>query len=156
MTVAQILENKPEAAVDAGRQQRAKWPQKAVNAVKQWENKGARVEGYLLKVKQDGPSLCNCHAREHRDFHIWLAAAEDDDRSSAVVVEVLRTQDQHEAWRLRILSRLAKDKAKVRISGWLMWDQEHPDQIGQTRGTLWEIHPIHKIEVYSGGQWREL
>jgi len=37
-----------------------------------------------------------------------------------------------------------------------MMDPEHPDQVGKTRKTLWEIHPVLKIEVFSGGQWREL
>ncbi len=30
------------------------------------------------------------------------------------------------------------------------------DQVGKTRATLWEIHPILKIEVWSGNRWREL
>ena len=45
---------------------------------------------------------------------------------------------------------------QVRISGWLMLDQEHPEQIGKTRGTLWEIHPITRIEVKDANGWREL
>jgi hypothetical protein len=38
--------------------------------------------------------------------------------------------------------RLHLTTTEVRIRGWLMLDQEHPEQIGKTRGTLWEIHPI--------------
>ena len=34
-----------------------------------------------------------------------------------------------------------------------MMDPEHPDQIGKTRGTIWEIHPITKIEVEQNGGW---
>jgi hypothetical protein len=37
-----------------------------------------------------------------------------------------------------------------------MLDQEHPDQVGRTRGTLWEIHPIMKIEVNRNGGWTTL
>jgi hypothetical protein len=32
-------------------------------------------------------------------------------------------------------------------------DPEHPDQIGKTRGTIWEIHPIIGFEVASGSGW---
>jgi hypothetical protein len=50
--------------------------------------------------------------------------------------------------------RLAHDGTPVRVSGWLMLDPEHPDQVGRTRGTIWEIHPILAIEVRRGDAWR--
>jgi hypothetical protein len=37
-----------------------------------------------------------------------------------------------------------------------MLDPEHPEQLGKTRGTLWEIHPIMKMEVERGGRWVDL
>ena len=49
-----------------------------------------------------------------------------------------------------------KKDQRVRISGWLMLDPEHPDQVGKTRGTIWEIHPIMQIEVNQNGQWTPL
>jgi len=43
----------------------------------------------------------------------------------------------------------ATNKQQVRISGWLMLDPEHQDMIDEgLRSTLWEIHPITKIEVW--------
>jgi hypothetical protein len=42
------------------------------------------------------------------------------------------------------------------MTGWLMFDTDHPDQIGKTRGGRWEIHPITTIEVFSGGRGIEL
>jgi len=59
-------------------------------------------------------------------------------------------------WRLRFLKRLADQGARVRLTGWLMLDPDHPDQIGKTRGGLWELHPVTTIEVFSGGRWIEL
>jgi hypothetical protein len=55
----------------------------------------------------------------------------------------------------------------VRISGWLMFDPLHYDQMWQydsaadttgtkARITLWEIHPITRIEVFKNGTWRSL
>ncbi len=37
--------------------------------------------------------------------------------------------------------------SRVRISAWILWGEEHGDQVGKSRGTLREIHPIHRIEV---------
>ena len=34
-----------------------------------------------------------------------------------------------------------------------MYDFEHPPQVGKTRGTLSETHPVMKIEVLKDGQW---
>ena len=39
------------------------------------------------------------------------------------------------------------------VSGWLMLDPEHPDQVGKTRGTIWEIHPVMRMEVEQQGRW---
>ena len=44
----------------------------------------------------------------------------------------------------------------VRISGWLFFDSEHGHDLGKRRTTLWEIHPITKIEVFKGGKWISL
>jgi hypothetical protein len=51
---------------------------------------------------------------------------------------------------------IVKNKQKVRIRGWLMMDPEHPDQVGKTRGTIWEIHPIMQVETQQGGRWVSL
>ena len=56
-------------------------------------------------------------------------------------------------WKLGNIRRLVRDSTLVRVSGWLMLDPEHPDQLGKTRGTLWEIHPVMRIEVLREGRW---
>ena len=118
-----------------------------------------QVVGYLLRVKLEGREATNCgsDAPEDRDFHVWLANSADDDRLDAVVVEVTpRIRARHASWSLTNLNRIVRQRPRVRISGWLMLDQEHPEQVGKTRVTLWQIHPILTIEVWSGGRWREL
>ncbi len=128
------------------------------------EQQGIELDGYLLAAKQSGPEATNCHSKTRRDFHIWIGAQQPHTaveakamRAQAVIVEPTpSTLSQHQTWRLHTLQQLARQEAKVRISGWVMYDPEHPDQLGKTRGTLWEVHPVTKIEVWSGGQWREL
>jgi hypothetical protein len=37
-----------------------------------------------------------------------------------------------------------------------MLDPDHPNMVGSARGTIWEIHPITKIEVWKSGAWVDL
>lgn len=46
--------------------------------------------------------------------------------------------------------------APVRITGWTMLDPEHRNHLNKYRMTLWEIHPITKIEVFRNGEWVDL
>lgn len=55
-----------------------------------------------------------------------------------------------------MLSPLVDSQTSVRISGWLMYDSEHVHAIGTQRATVWEVHPITKIEVQNSGQWVDL
>jgi len=128
------------------------------------EQEGVELVGYLLAAKQSGPEATNCHSKTRRDDHVWIGAVKPSspaeakaERAQAVIVEPTpNTLALHKSWRLHTLQQLTRQEAKVRISGWVMYDPEHPDQIGKTRGTLWEVHPVTRIEVWSGGQWREL
>ncbi len=50
-----------------------------------------------------------------------------------------------------MLSALVNSNTQVRMSGWLMYDSEHVNVIGTERATVWEVHPITKIEVQQDG-----
>jgi hypothetical protein len=39
------------------------------------------------------------------------------------------------------------------MTGWLTFDQEHNEQVGKTRGTLWEVHPVTRVQVLEDGKW---
>jgi hypothetical protein len=103
------------------------------------------------------PETCNCRSVTFVDYHLWIADDPNKGREQSLVIEIApRVQSFHPEWTLRRLQQLARDREKVRISGWLLMDPEHPDQIGKTRGTIWEIHPIMQIETSFLGQWRPL
>jgi hypothetical protein len=134
------------------------WPTQTKQEVESQEEKAVVVVGFLLQKKLEGPESPNCHSndRPDRDFHIWLANSADDDKSDAIVVEIIpRIRAEHQSWTETNLNGLIKNRAQVRISGWILLDPEHPDQVGKTRATIWEIHPVMKIEVSTGGMWRE-
>ncbi len=112
------------------------------------------LEGWLVDVVEEGPESSNCELDtcEWHDWHMWLVRTDGEatnkNRLRAVVVEVTpRVRALTPNWILTSVKTLARTRQNVRISGWLMWDPDHPDQVGKTRGTTWEIHPVTRIEV---------
>lgn len=141
------------------RRPRARWRRADSVSVAISEGTPIAVEGYLVGAKQEGPESPNCHGADAvlRDWHMWLSARPGRDRRHAVVVETTPVvRAMHSKWTLRTMHALVRDSIPVRVSGWLMLDPEHPDQVGKSRGTIWEIHPIMKIEVKRNGRWKVL
>src|SRR5438128_178317 len=141
------------------RKDRDRWSPADAQAIARYEGIPISVEGYLASSKKEGPESCNCHGADsdQKDFHVWLIKTAEADRSGSIVVEVSpRLRSKHPAWTTDALGRMARNDQRVRISGWLMMDPEHPNDIGKTRGTIWEIHPITKIEVEQNGDWASL
>ncbi len=137
----------------------ANWSASSAAQVAQYEGTPVVLEGYLAGARQEGPETPNCHSTTDEDFHIWLLGQPGgmSDRASAVVVEATpRVRVNHPGWTVNALEAIASAGTRVRISGWLMLDPEHPEQLQNTRGTLWEVHPIMKIEEQSGGGWVSL
>ncbi|HVO41458.1 MAG TPA: hypothetical protein VMT34_02490 [Aggregatilineales bacterium] len=135
------------------------WSASAASQVAQAEGLPVLVEGYLALARQEGPESPNCHSGTDFDFHIWMIdhPGGSADRVGGVVAEATpRVRITHPQWTVRNLNNLSTAGTKVRISGWLMLDPEHPDQVGKTRGTIWEIHPIIKIEYWQSGSWVNL
>lgn len=141
---------------DIGRRARAEWSTADSIAIGKRQGMPVAVEGYFVGAKQEGPEATNCHGadRSFRDWHIWLAAAPGKDRRQSIVVETTpAVRAMHPDWSLAAIRKLVRDSTEVRVSGWLLFDQEHPEQLGKTRGTLWEIHPVMRIEVRQDGRW---
>jgi len=158
VTVSEMIEEVPGAAADMGRKKRAAWTAEARKEVAETEGHGLKIVGYLLnRVQKEGKEACNCGSTTEVDRHMWLADESGVDRTEAMVVEISpRLRGAHPAWTDERLNKLVHAHTKVRITGWAMWDQEHPEQVGKTRGTLWEIHPIHQIEIQVNGDWQPL
>ncbi|MGE5222279.1 MAG: hypothetical protein ACM3PY_07570 [Omnitrophica WOR_2 bacterium] len=142
------------------RSEMSSWSSADAAAIGRNEGIPISVEGYLAMARESGPESCNCHGADpaFHDWHIWLTKEPGDARAAAIIVETTpRVRPDHPGWTLTALDKIVKNQEKVRISGWLFFDPEHPDQLGKTRGTLWEIHPVMKIEIVSpDGQITEL
>lgn len=152
---------------------RSDWSASDKEAIAKNEGIPIVVQGFLALVnnakpgepkliqgaRPEGKESCNCKSEKPKqiDFHIWLLAHATDNRKGAIVVEMTpRVRAHHPTWTVDRLTSLAKNKTPVRISGWLMLDGQHPEQIDKTRAGLWEIHPIMKVEFKQGNTWKTL
>ena len=117
------------------------------------------VEGYILSIREGLPESANCNRANGSslDWQIYFSANQRDDRSQAVIVEVTPRVRMDHKWTIDLIhSVFMGDHLPMRISGWLYFDPEHPDDVGQIRATLWEIQPVMQIEVFQNGRWIQL
>jgi hypothetical protein len=155
VSIASILKLTWPSGIE--RKPHASWSSADAAAVAQYEGIPVQIEGYLAGAKQQGPESCNCHSANDADNHLWVVDAIGKDRTQSVVAEVTpRVRALHPGWAFPRIQGVVDGQMKVRISGWLMMDPEHPDQVGKTRGTIWEVHPIIAFDVFSGNQWVSL
>ncbi len=154
MSVPQIIELK----LAHTRLARSRWSAAQQQVIADLEGRGVVVVGWLVGVKEEGPEASNCHGDGHdqHDFHMYLANEPGAPKAETVVIEI--TPRQHDArWTLAAMRRLVRERTMVRVTGWLMYDQEHEADIGRSRGTVWEIHPVTGIEVQMGnGGWTRI
>jgi len=128
---------------------RNQWTQGERDDVNRYEGAAIRVDGYLAGYRLEGPEPPNCYstARRHRDFHLWLTEKAHQTAGDAMVVELTpRVRAKHSAWTEDRLAALVATQVPVRVSGWLLLDQMHPESIRRNRRTLWEVHPIMHLE----------
>ena len=137
----------------------AQWTSQQKQVIQPYEGVPVSVVGYLVKIKVEdtgsGEST-NCHFvnPDEVDWHMPFAESFGDAEATAVVVETTpRIRKEHPKWTTANLSPWVNSNSPVRISGWTLLDPEHAAQIGQFRSTLWEVHPVTKIEVFKDGQW---
>lgn len=125
----------------------------------------------------------NCHswAEADTDWHIALVADPSETEDRAVVVEPTpRTKRSNPGWTPAAAKALAVRRSpssprneagaqRVRVTGFLMLDPVHPTHIRGGcaiypnchatkffRATLWEVHPVTRIEVLTNSQWIDL
>ncbi len=156
-TVGDIIGISTTLPSEAGREHRERWSAAERNVVASEESLGVRVTGYLISVKQSGPESCNGYSDSFVDFHIWIADSPTATKAEAMIVEMTpRWKSIHPEWQLRDLERLSERHAKVRVTGWILWDEEHPEEVGKSRGSQWEVHPVTNFEVFSGQKWEPM
>jgi hypothetical protein len=134
------------------------WTPDQIAQIAPYQGIAASVVGYLAAIKPQHGSgeSTNCHFTNpvEVDWHIPLVEKAGDAEATSIVVETTpRVRKLHPKWTPQALASWVNSDAPVRISGWTMLDPEHRAHLGKYRSTLWEIHPITKIEVFKDGQW---
>lgn len=141
------------------------WTPEELSLITPFEGAAITVTGFIRVIKPQSSSgeSANCyhHGAPNTDWHVALVEHLADPESTAVVVEVTpRFKQIHgDAWTTSRLSGYAPPldaTDSVRVSGFLMFDPVHKGHLGRFRKTLWEIHPVTRIEVFEDGQWQDL
>jgi hypothetical protein len=138
------------------------WLQPQLDSIARYEGAPISVVGYLVALKPQtsgsGESTnCKMTGADETDWHMALVKAPGDGEATSVVVETTpRLRKKHPQWTTGRVRPLVDTDTLVRISGWLMLDPEHRPHLNKYRSTLWEVHPITRIEVLRGGQWVNL
>jgi hypothetical protein len=157
VSVASILQIPTSELSGLGRSHRERWPVGAVDFLREQETRGVRVTGYLVAAKEEGPESCNGYSDSLHDFHIWISDAPSFEKSNGLIVEMTpRWQSVRPDWKMDELRSLVREHARVRVTGWLLWDEEHPDEVGKSRASQWEIHPVTQFEVLDAGNWHPI
>lgn len=157
MTVSQIINLPHDELSKQGAKDRVRWSSAAAAQASESENKGVQVEGYLAKVRESDEETANGKNPLYHDFHLWITEFPAENKNKGIVVEAIPFwKEYYSGWQLHAFEKIALKNAKVRVTGWIFWDQEHGSEVGKSRGSIWEVHPITKFEVFEGGKWLEL
>lgn len=114
------------------------------------------IEGYIVNIRDAPPEPANCDlsGEDNLTWRMNFADTPRALRSQTVVAELTPQARIGHTWTLDLIRSLIVDpRVQVRVSGWLYFDPEHPQEVGRMRATLWEIRPVMQIEVYEDGRW---
>jgi hypothetical protein len=107
----------------------------AKNAKGDWSDaKGATLAGYVVMVEKE----------EDGDIKIFLAAKQGEMCATGWMFLEVPTSWQKNDPSLSEKSLRALVGKKVKVTGWLFFDEKAG---GAPRGTKWELHPVTSIEV---------
>lgn len=140
---------------------RDRWTRDQLEVIAPYEGKAVTVTGFIvaLRPQANNTEATNCGAsgEQNTDWHIALVGDYGDPEREAVVVETTpRIKRLHPSWAPATLKPVVGTSDSVRVSGYLMFDPVHKGHLGKYRRTLWEIHPIHRIEVWRAGRWVDI
>ena len=163
--------------------QRTTWPAADLQVIAQVEGTAVSFTGFIASQRgiivedaqnsSNGEST-NCHATDDPgvDWHMTVVKGKNDPKSAGIVVETTpRVRSNGHPWTPAMLAAAIANRDSVRISGWLMYDPEHFAQTTNydpaqppspnalmVRATLWEVHPVTKIEVFDPAthQWKAI
>ena len=140
---------------------RDKWTKAQLDEIRPYEGIAVTVTGFVVAVRpqknNQESTNCNSTGEANTDWHVALVGEFGDKEPTAVVVEPTpRIKRRHPNWDPDSLKPVVGKPDSVRVSGYLLLDPVHKNHLGKYRQTLWEVHPIHRIELFQNGRWRDL
>lgn len=139
--------------------QLSQWSDEDLTQLAQRAGDAVSVTGFIVAVRAEGREGVNCNATEPErvDWHILVAPRSTTKSAEAMVTEVTpRVRVAHAGWTLAALRAQFQRGDSVRVSGWLLPDPGLRREVGRSSATLWEVHPVTKIEVFDGRAWRNI
>lgn len=134
---------------------RSTWPSADAKRVALYEGSAVRTTGWVVAVRKGGPTAANCNSDVNRDWYLWIATGGGDDPRTAMVVTVTpRIRAERPGWTDYTMRRLVGQV--VRVSGWLVYDQEPPPFVANNSVGPWEIQPVMHLETLYLNQWINL
>lgn len=114
------------------------------------------IIGYVYDAKYGGSETCNCHTKDKSQYDIHIEIVKDlsdSDGPKRIIVEINRFTRENNVT-MDYLAIRGLRKKKVRITGWLFFDEEHkqnaintsPNGTNIWRATCWEVHPCLTID----------
>jgi hypothetical protein len=138
---------------------RSAWTEPIRKQVQEIETRAVRVEAYLAGARLGSPesSSGRVSKSEFESIHLSLVADPGLVESHAVIAVLsARIRADHPTWSLDTLRKFVADGTQVRVTGWLLYNQQHFNQVGKWRATIIEISPVLDLEYRKRSSWRQL
>lgn len=134
---------------------RSAWSSADAKRIALYEGTAIRTTGWVVAARKGGPSAANCDSDTNRDWYLWIGTGAGDALETTLVVVVTpRIQKSRPGWTDYTFRRLVGQV--VRVSGYLVYDQEPPSFIAKQRATEWELQPVMHLETLYQNQWMNL
>jgi hypothetical protein len=136
---------------------RADWPASTRAMITPHEGEGVVFTGYIVSVAREtgDPSNCGSALPSNEDIELFLADRPGVSESKHIILAEItpRWRAAFTWWRAANLRNVASAGNRVRITGWLIYDQESWHERERTTATPWEIEPVTGIAVLRNGTW---
>lgn len=134
---------------------RSAWSSADAKRVALYEGTAIRTTGWVVAARKGGPTAANCNSDTSRDWYLWIGEGAGDAMDTTLVVVVTpRIQAERPGWTDYTMRRLVGQV--VRVSGYLVYDQEPPTFTVSQRATAWELQPVMHLETLYQNQWINL
>jgi hypothetical protein len=136
---------------------RADWPASTRAIVTPHEQQGVVFTGYIVSVARESgdPSNCGSALPANEDIEVFLGDRPGVSESKRIILAEItpRWRAAYPSWRAANLRTVASAGNRVRITGWLIYDEKSWREREGTTATPWEIEPITSIAVLRNGSW---